>query len=368
MKDTNSVKQYAIERIVYHKERKLPDSFWQIPIAIYEGLEFSPAENQSQINALFELKVETHAIIIYTDHKSLRLVGIFSRAGGDCHFGFWETIDDVHLNREGFKLLYKDAIELDKAVLTGPMNFNTFHNYRLRIGATPSWQMFHREPINPEYYSDLLEGLDFVCIHTYESRRIHKPAIHKFYEFKGELTRQIKDVPFEIIALNSKSWMLYEDAIFELISLIFSQNVAYKSISKVEFQLLYNETFAESLCPHTSSLFKDKTTGQLIGIMMCLPDYASKENPQKNHYNFNTDYPKLHKPTLLAKSAGVHPDYRNNNLMNFSGAYTMLSFRELYEDVIFCTMKSDNYSIHFTDGIDCEKAHYALYEKQLANL
>lgn len=368
MTDTNSLQQYSIERIVYRKEKSLPDSFWQIPVAIYNDLEFSLTENESQINALFELKAETHDIIIYTDHKSLRLVGIFLRKVGECHFGFWETINDIELNREAFRLLYKDAIDRDKNILTGPMNFNTFHNYRLRLGATPSWKMFHREPVNPEYYSKLLEKLDYSCIHTYESRRIHKPAIHKFYEYKGELTKQIKDVPFEIIALNSKSWVLYEDAIFELISLIFSQNAAFKSISKTEFQLLYNETFAESLCPHTSSLFKDKSTDQLIGIMMCLPNYVSKENSQKNHFNYNTDYPELHKPTLLAKSSGVHPDYRKNNLMNFSGAYTMLSFRELYEDVIFCTMKSDNYSIHFTDGIDCEKAHYALYEKPLSNL
>lgn len=368
MTDSNSIKQYAITRIVYHKGKSLPDSFWQIPLAIYDDLEFHPTENQSQINALFELKVETHDIIIYTDHKSLRLVGIFPRIGNDCHFGFWETINDVQLNKEAFRLLYKDAVDYGKNILTGPMNFNTFHNYRLRLGTTPSWKMFHREPINPEYYPSILEELDLTCIHTYESRRIHQPAIHKFYEYKGELTQQIKDVPFEIIALNSKSWILYEDAIFDLISLIFSQNTAYKPISKTEFQLLYNQTFARSLCPHTSSLFKDKTTGQLIGIMMCLPNNASIENPQNNHHNYSTDYLKLHKPTLLAKSSGVHPDYRNNNLMNFSGAYTMLSFRELYEDVIFCTMKSDNYSIHFTNGIDCEKAHYGLYEKQLVNL
>jgi hypothetical protein len=51
--------------------------------------------------------------------------------------------------------------------------------------------------------------------------------------------------------------------------------------------------------------------------------------------------------------------------MNYMGAYGMMSFRELYDQVIFCLMRSDNFSRHFTDGLPAEVAQYALFGKHL---
>ena len=81
---------------------------------------------------------------------------------------------------------------------------------------------------------------------------------------------------------------------------------------------------------------------------------------------FERVFPNVQKKTLMAKTVGVHPDFRQQRLMSYLAAYAMFSFRELYEEVLFCLMRSDNFSTHFTNGLPYEAVQYALYQKQLA--
>ncbi len=351
---------YSIKRIEY--SGTFPKGFFSIPKKIYSGLDFLPEESEDYVKELFKIKKEDHKIIIYTDHENIRLAGIFPKAENHCYFGYWESIDDLDLNRQLFEMFQKDVIHYGRSKIIGPMHFNTFHRYRLRLGDVPSWGMFEREPVNPVYYPILLESLGFRTSLTYESRFIPAPDIEKIYRDKGRFVATVKKIPFEIIPLNSENWKTYEDEIFKLVEKIFAENPGYKPINFPEFHLLYNQDFADKLCPHTACLFRDKETGKLVSLSFCLPNYKDLkiENPR-----FKTDFSKLKNPTLLAKTSGVHPHYRNMNLMNYSGAYGMLKFREFYEDIIFCLMKTDNHSLHFTEGVPCEQAFYALYEKHL---
>lgn len=355
----------TIEKIIYNHRESLPDSFFSIPEKIYSGLEFSPEETRKEVENLFKLKSKDHDIVIYTDHQDLRLVGIFPNEGNLAMFGYWETIEDLALNKKAFELLEADGLSRGKSLLNGPMHFNTFHRYRLRLGETPSWKMFDREPVNPSYYPELLEGLNFGKSLTYESRRIPSSEIRNIYKDKNRFVQEIKDLPFEIVPLNPENWESYQEEIYELVESIFNTNAGYKTIDPAEFKLLYNPQFSEKLCPYTASLFKDSSTGKLVALTFCHPNYKSIQDEITGSPDFERDFLKIKNPTMLAKSSGVHPDYRQMNLMNYSGAYAMLSFRELYDDTIFCLMKTDNYSRHFTDGIACEKAFYALYEKKL---
>ena len=101
-----------------------------------------------------------------------------------------------------------------------------------------------------------------------------------------------------------------------------------------------------------------------MALSFCHPNYAPLvlgSTPP----NFARDYPRLTERTLLAKTVGVHPDFRKQQLMNYLGAYGMMSFRELYDQVIFCLMRSDNFSRHFTDDLPFEAAQYALFSQDL---
>src|SRR6187549_1698901 len=128
-----------IERIVFSDT--LPASFFRITPRIYEGLPFAKRENENRIEHLFREETQRNDIVIYTDHQSIRLVAIFPKLGDDAYFGFWETVDDPSLNKEVFTTLQNDALARGKKKLTGPLNFNTYQSYRLRLN-NPSWIKF----------------------------------------------------------------------------------------------------------------------------------------------------------------------------------------------------------------------------------
>jgi len=344
----------------------LPDSFFALAARLYAGLPFRLQEAPRAVAALLELEAERNEIVLYTDHENMRLMGIFPQdAGEQAFFGFWETTQDVELNKAAFSLLQDDARKREKKKLSGPINFNTFHPYRLRLGVPPSWHAFDREPVNPPYYADLLLELGFEAQLRFESRRLGKASIPALYQDKKLLLEEVDKIPFDFIPVNRKVWQACEAEIYQLVGEIFSSNPAYKPVSLQQFRLLYDTTFAARLCPHTSVLLRHRPSGRLAAMSFCHPNYQSLGLPPELRANFARDYPRLHPKVLLAKSVGVHPGFRGQGLMNALGAYGMLRFREYYEEVIFCLMRSDNYSTHFTDSLPYEAARYALFRKSL---
>jgi hypothetical protein len=224
--------------------------------------------------------------------------------------------------------------------------------------------MFDREPLNPAYYPELLTALGFTPTLTFESRLIRPDAVPLAYSNKATLLAALQQLPFDFIPLNADTWREHETELFKLVDRIFSGNPAYRSISPAQFRRLYNAEYAAKLCPHTSVLFREKASSRLVALSFCHPNYASL-HLGATPANFARDYPRLTERTLLAKTVGVHPDFRNQQLMNYLGAYGMMSFRELYDQIIFCLMRSDNFSRHFTDDLPFEVAQYALFGQDL---
>jgi hypothetical protein len=199
---------------------------------------------------------------------------------------------------------------------------------------------------------------------TFESRLIPKKNIPDVYIGKAVLLQELNKIPFDFIPLNDDTWLQFEADIFELVQEIFGENPMYRRISHDQFKLLYNRQFARKLCPYSSVMFRDRATGKLAAISMCHPNYQSL-HPEVRQPVFERDFEKLPHKILLAKTVGVHPQFRQQGLMNYMGAYGMLSFREYYDEVLFCLMRSDNFSLHFTDSLTYESAKYVLYEKDI---
>ena len=137
-------------------------------------------------------------------------------------------------------------------------------------------------------------------------------------------------------------------------------------MSRAQFDLLYNAEYAAGLCPHSSVLFRHRASGRLAALSLCQPNYHSLGLPALTAPDFEQHYPRLPAPrTLLAKTVGVHPDFRGQGLQAQLAAYAMRSFLTHYDDVIFCLMRADNYSLRFTAGLPTETAHYALFESEV---
>ncbi|GAA3933225.1 hypothetical protein [Hymenobacter algoricola] len=349
-----------VERVPYAGE--LAPYFFAIADKVYAPQPFRPAEKPAAVQALFRLEAARNEIILYTNYEDLRLVGIFPADGSDAYFGWWETVEDIGLNQAAFALLRADAAQRGRPALVGPINFNTYHDYRLRLGPAPSWGLFDREPAHPDYYPPLLARLGFVPRSTFESRLIRRETVPVVYAHKADALAELRKLPFEFIPLNEASWQQHEAEIFALVQLIFGANPNYRPISLAQFRLLYNADYARKLCPHTSVLFRSRESGGLVALSFCHPNYQPLHLPAGTAPDFARDYPRLPRKVLLAKTVGVHPDFRQRGLMDLLGAYGMVHFREYYEEVLFCLMRSDNFSLHFTDGLPMETARYALFE------
>lgn len=347
--------------VVSHYDGQLPAGFFQTALPTGAAL-----PNEAALAALFAEEAARYDIVFYTDFSQVRLVGLFPKEGGDARFGFWETSPDAMANAQAFAALEAEARRRNCPALTGPLDFNTFQRYRLRLGQAPSWGYFDREPTNPEYYPELLQALGFQAQLTFESRLIRPETVPEVYADKQPLLDALAALPFDFLPLTPALWPQVEKELFELVQAVFGANPAYRPVSGEQFRALYNPTYASGLCPHTSVLLRDQQTGQLAALSLCQPNYAPLGFPATQPPNFQRDYPRLKAPTLLAKTVGVHPSFRNRGLMNALGAYGMVHFREWYQQVIFCLMRTDNFSLHFTDGLPAETAHYALYRKELA--
>ncbi len=61
-------------------------------------------------------------------------------------FGYWETVDDVEVNRCLFASLVAWARDRGAKSVYGPINFNTYGLYRLRTEVEPGGVTFPGEP------------------------------------------------------------------------------------------------------------------------------------------------------------------------------------------------------------------------------
>jgi GNAT superfamily N-acetyltransferase len=354
--------QIFIERIPYAGE--LPASFDVVGRQPYAGLGYAPADEPAA--ALCAMLADTHDIVFYTDHWNLRLAGLFPKASeGVAYFGFWETSGSLMLNQLAFEQLFADAALREMHTVRGPLHFNTYFRYRLRLGQVPSWRQFDREPVNPPYYPNLLVQLGFKAVLTFETHRLAPEAVPLLYEQREAVQAQLSQVPFDFIPLTPDIWQARKDEIFTLAQATFSQNPAYQPVSQEQVRLLYNADFAEGLCPHSSVLLQHQPSGRLAGISICQPNYHSLGRDVSARPVYARDYPRLTTRTLLVWNVGVHPDFRGQGLQALLGAHIMQEFREYYDDVLFCLMRTGNLSLRFTEGLPTEVAHYALFEREL---
>jgi GNAT superfamily N-acetyltransferase len=354
-----------LDRLPYQGE--LPASFDTVGRQLYAGLGYAPDDEPAA--QLCAQLAATHDIVFYTDHWNLRLAGLFPKEGGEvAYFGFWETAGLLLPNQLAFDQLLQDAAARGVKKVQGPLHFSTYFRYRLRLGPVPSWKQFNREPVNPPYYPGLLEQLGFQPVLRFESHCLRAANVPQVYEQQRAVQEQLQQSPFEFIPLVPGTWAALEDEIFELIHQVFSQNPSYRPVGIAQFRLLYNEAYAEGLCPHTSVLFRHRASGKLAALSLCQPNYHPLGRAVNAHPVFARDYRRLTTRTLLAKTVGVHPDFRGQGLQALLAAYAMQKFRAYYDNAIFCLMRADNLSLRFLKDLPTEVAHYALFEREVPAL
>ncbi len=352
-----------IKKTIYTKGAVLNKPWKELYPTVYKYLGFIPDEQEHITEWLFNHYSMTNNIVIYEIEGKLSLVGIFPKDKKVAYFGYWETVEDLDINQEVFSLFEEEARLKGFKTVVGPLHFNTYHRYRLRLGPIPSWKMFDREPVNPEYYPRLLEKCGYHVSQIFESHCLAHDVIEQMFQIASSFNKGNYPENISILPLSTRLWLDYEQQLYDLTTSIFSNNSNYKGVLPEEFKLLYNEAYAAGLCPHSSSLLIDHQKNQLAALSLCMPIYAHLKSSSGN---YEIDIKNITNPTLLAKTVGTHPDYRGQNLMNAMGMYGTSGFLKRYNKVIFCLMKVDNASLNFTQHLEKETTRYGLFEKSIA--
>lgn len=287
-------------------------------------------------------------------------------------FGFWEAVEDVDANRELFAAVEAWARSHGAKRLYGPINFSTFGANRLRLD-TFELGCFPGEPYNPAYYPALMEQLGYTRGMRYYSYPVNIEGLLEGSRVEFEKIKPVVDAHFAIEALTPQVWLDNLDQFYELVEQIFGQNFAYTPISREAFGVAMGEAFAAKMCPHASILARTPD-GRIAGFFIAVPDYAplikqgAAARIDASEFKFDRDFERLpHPRAVLAKSVGIHPDFRRTGLSIYLGLELSRRARELggYDTVIGALIREDNPSGRFPSRHVFDTRMYGMFEKAL---
>lgn len=304
-----------------------------------------------------------------------RLAGFYSGQQIDgarvAFFGFWESRDDLDANRRLFRALGDWAKAQGATRLYGPIDFSTFGSYRVRLDAFEAGA-FPGEPWNPPYYPELLEQLGFSQRYRYLSTLTDTESAAEsiradYLRVKPRLEQHVR-----LETLDGDFWMNNLDELYGLVDQVFGGNFAYSRLSREAFEQHCGRPFAERLCPHSSVLARSPD-GRIAGFFLVYPDYAPllrNGNPQRlplAQVNFAEHFAQLPRPRrALAKTGGVHPDFRELGLFTAMGCELSLRAMAHYDELTAPLVREDNNSRQFAlrHGRS-QSRYYALYQGAL---
>lgn len=356
----------------------LPDQFSQVATKVYAAdpnwIPEDPQSLKSQFDARNAWFDGNRRACVVMAADNARLAGFIpNQVINDepvAFFGFWETINDLAINQALFAQIEDWARSHGAKRLYGPINFNTFGANRLRLD-TFDLGCFPGEPYNPPYYPVLMERLGFSCGMGYQSYPVNiNEFLAKTKEARDKYQPDI-EANFTIESLTPKMWLDNLEEFYSLVEQIFRDNFAYSPISFEAFRSVMGESFARKFCSYSSVLAKTKD-GRIAGFFIAIPDYAPlvrQGNPQRiaqSAFSFDEHFEQLPQPrAVLAKSVGVHPDFRRGGLSNFLGLELSARAQPYYETVIGALIRDDNHSAKFPDRFVFDRRKYGLFNKAL---
>ena len=287
-------------------------------------------------------------------------------------FGYFESANDP----EAVSALLGEAADWARAegaeVLYGPIDFNTFGRYRIRVGAEPDAMPFPGEPYNPPYYADLLRGAGFTPAREYVTQigRIRPQPL----EAKRAIAASIERQGYTLEPLDGASWLAALPELHRKADEIFSESFAYTPVPFEQFALGYGASVARRLCARTSLLARD-SDGDLAAFLLVYPHYgplaiqgAGDARVPMSALSYEEHDPVLvarGETRAVAKTVGVCPKHRSRGLMDALGAVAIDRGVGRYDRWVGAMIRADNRSRRFGAAHAETERTYALYRRDL---
>ena len=262
------------------------------------------------------------------------------------YFGYWETNDELNVNRRMFQDFERWAAAQGATKVYGPINFTTFNSYRIRLDSFDKGG-FPGEPYNKPYYAALLDSLGYqLCVRYYSIFSSLQSILPRIQKPMRRLQQRI-DGKFFFEPLTASYWMNRLDDFYRLVDIAFSANMAYSKIQFECFARDYGATLANRFSPYSSVVAVDHND-DIAGFLILLPDYSPLLRQGARHLiaasdlNYEQHYPLLQNPRFLAKTTGVHPRYRGKGLMQLMTYFTFNASANYCETIGGVLMREDN--------------------------
>lgn len=267
-----------------------------------------------------------------------RLCDENNRAYGQ--LGFFECVNDLQMAQ----LLLDAAMQWLRTNLPvhgkilAPMNFDTWHSYRLRTKGFNE-PTFFMEPYNPSYYPSLFAAHGFTPASHYITKTVSD--LSPLLAFWGPYHHDVLAKGFTVRSFNLSAVTEEMSLIHRLSLAMFRENLFFTGISEAEFRALYAGV-AGSLDPDLF-LFLLDPSGEPVGLCFNLADHRQPK-------------------TVNVKTFGVLPNIRHAGV-GAGFAYEIYSRFQVkgFERVNHCLMRAGNRADTFDGGLGTITREYTLF-------
>jgi GNAT superfamily N-acetyltransferase len=267
------------------------------------------------------------------------------------------------------------AREQGAEMLYGPIDFDTYGRYRLRTssergGGSP----FPGEPYNPSRYPEILTDAGFSVAQEYITQIA--TGVVRPDRAQREALHSVTNAGYTFEELDGARWLALLPELHHSADEIFGEGFAYTPVPAARFAMLYGESVARRLCPHTSVLARSPD-GEIAGFFLFFPDYgpllvqgAAGGRVNANEISFAEHTPRLAAAGscgVVAKTVGVAPAHRRRGVMDALSAVAIDRGGARYDRWISALVRVGNPSGRFADRLAAERdmafRTYALYSR-----
>lgn len=308
--------------------------FVDVKISIYkkEGI-FNDETSHYVTQGLLSKYNSGHEIRLYYKSNNFR-IALFLK-NNEATFGLFEATDNLILCQSFFDLISKQLGALGIKNFIGPVDFSTFHNYRIQEFTSLNERTIG-EPYHPTYYGQLLRNCGAEPIHEYQSLYFPKnktsSTIKKIKEGLKlpSKTAQMSHQKLDIKTINGS----LSDKILQLVNVAFGVNPLFEPISQVDFKEKYLKEYLKHLdSERSNAIFIDH---QLVAfILIYKQDTYRKEFPSKEEFDHDIS---------IVKTICIDPKYRNIGL-----PYLLFHNAKIGQSSIFYSLLADKQLVKFLD-------------------
>lgn len=292
-----------------------------------------------------------HNFLVIADDEVLgRVTALINISLCDRHnrpygqLGFFECVDDLRVAQSlvdaGMNWL-GEQLPAGGTVLA-PMNFDTWHAYRLRTMGFDS-PTFFMEPYNPPYYPALFTALDFSSASHYVTKTVNdlRPLLDAWETSHDHVISQ----GFRVRSFDRGAPAAEMSLIYNLALDTFRDNLFFSDIPEAEFRALYAGA-AGKLDPDLF-LFVLDPAGEPVGLCFSISDHRQPD-------------------TVNVKTFGVLPHVRGMGV----GAALAHEVHRRFQTKGFlcvnhCLVRAGNRADRFDGGLGEITREYTLYARTL---